>query len=109
MEYQRASAATSFSKKLSNGHSFNGKSLYDGVFGGQTKVGSAVEDYAEIFGGGSGSSIPFLDVPELNQRKFSVEVSSSKLDYSNIFGGFGDVDFAVSHEEFVAKPNRDKK
>ncbi|KAB2023309.1 hypothetical protein ES319_D06G008900v1 [Gossypium barbadense] len=109
MEYQRASAATSFSKKLSNGHSFNGKSLYDGVFGGQTKVGSAVEDYAEIFGGGSGSSIPFLDVPELNQRKFSVEVSSSKLDYSNIFGGFGDVDFAVSHEEFVAKPTRDKK
>ncbi|GMI96809.1 hypothetical protein HRI_003350200 [Hibiscus trionum] len=109
MEYQRASAATAFTKKLSNGHSFNGKNMYDGVFGGQSKAGSRVEDYAEIFGGGSGSSIPFLDVPELNQRKFSVDVSSSKLDYSNIFGGFGDFDFAVSHEEFVAKQSRDKK
>ncbi|KAK8513955.1 hypothetical protein V6N13_005132 [Hibiscus sabdariffa] len=109
MEYHRASAAPAFTKKLTNGHSFNGKSMYDGVFAGQTKPGSRVEDYAEIFGGGSGSSIPFLDVPELNQRKFSVDVSSSKLDYSNIFGGFGDFDFAVSHEEFVAKPTRDKK
>ena len=109
MEYQRASAATAFSKKLSNGHSFNGKNMYDGVFGGQSKVGSRVEDYSEIFGGGSGSSIPILDVPELNERKFSVDVSSSKLDYSNIFGGFGDFDFAVSHDEFIANPTRDKK
>ncbi|XWS14555.1 hypothetical protein CRYUN_Cryun35bG0020000 [Craigia yunnanensis] len=109
MEYQRSSAATAFSKKLSNGHSFNGKKMYDGVFGGQSKVGSRVEDYSEIFGGGSGSSIPVLDVPELNERKFSVDVSSSKLDYSNIFGGFGDFDFAVSHEEFIAEPTRDKK
>ncbi|XVE94682.1 hypothetical protein REPUB_Repub02eG0030000 [Reevesia pubescens] len=111
MEYQRASAATAFSKKLSNGHSIKGKNMYDGVFGGgQSKVGSRVEDYAEIFDGGSArSSIPVLDVPELNERKFSVDVSSSKLDYSNIFGGFGDFDFAVSHEEFIAKPTRDKK
>ncbi|KAE8712578.1 Ornithine carbamoyltransferase isoform 1 [Hibiscus syriacus] len=110
MEYQKASAAAAFTKKLSNGHSFNGNNMYDGVFGGQSKAGSKVEDYAEIFRGGSGSSIPFLDVPELNQRKFSVDVSSSKLDYSNIFGGFGGFDFAVSHEEeFVAKPTRDKK
>ncbi|OMO75168.1 hypothetical protein COLO4_26278 [Corchorus olitorius] len=110
MEYQRAPAATAFSKKLSNGHSFNGKNMYDGVFGGgQSKVGSRVEDYAEIFGGGSGASIPVLDVPELTERKFSVDVSSSKLDYSKIFGGFGDFDFAVSHEEFIAKPARDIK
>ncbi|XVF36077.1 hypothetical protein REPUB_Repub19eG0027200 [Reevesia pubescens] len=116
MEYQRASAAMAFTKKLSNGHSFNGnKNMYDGVFGGggvgQSKlVGARVEDYAEVFGGGSsGSSIPVLDVPELNERKFSVDVSSSKLDYSNIFGGFGDFDFAVSHEEVIAKPTRDKK
>ncbi|XWS25791.1 hypothetical protein CRYUN_Cryun27aG0097800 [Craigia yunnanensis] len=111
MEYQRASAATAFSKKLSNGHSFNGKNMYDGVFGCQSKVGSRLEDYVEIFGSGSGSSIPVLDVPELNGRKFSVDVSSSKLDYSNIFGGFGDFDFAVSHEELIAKPTttRDKK
>ncbi|XP_022769011.1 auxilin-like protein 1 isoform X2 [Durio zibethinus] len=110
MEYKRASAATAFSKKVSNGHSFNGKNMYDGIFGGgQRKVGSRVEDYVEIFSGGSGSSIPVLDVPELNERKFSVDVSSSKLDYSNIFGGFGDLDFAVSHEEFIAKPTRDKK
>ncbi|OMO87550.1 hypothetical protein CCACVL1_08940 [Corchorus capsularis] len=110
MEYQRAPAATAFSKKLSNGHSFNGKNMYDGVFGGgQSKVGSRVEDYAEIFGGGSGASIPVLDVPELTERKFSVDVSSSKLDYSKIFGGFGDFDFAVSHEEFIAKPTRDIK
>ncbi|KAK6256761.1 hypothetical protein QUC31_000220 [Theobroma cacao] len=109
MEYQRASAATAFSKKLSHGHSFNGKNMYDGVFSGQSKVGSSVEDYAEIFGGGSGSSIPVLDVPELNERKFSVDVSSSKLEYSNIFGGFGDFEYAVSHEEFIAKPPRAKQ
>lgn len=83
--------------------------MYDGVFGGQSKLGSRVEDYGEIFGGGAGSSIPVLDVPELNQRKFSVDVSTSKLDYSNIFAGFGDFDFAVSHEELIAKPTRDKK
>ncbi|XVE56075.1 hypothetical protein DITRI_Ditri03aG0207900 [Diplodiscus trichospermus] len=106
MEYQRASAAMAFSKKLSNGHSFNGKNIYDGVFGGQSKVGSRVEDYAEIFGDGSGSSIPVLDVPELNEKKF---VSSSKVDYSNIFGAFGDFGSAVSHEEFIAKKTRDKK
>ncbi|XVE69851.1 hypothetical protein DITRI_Ditri10aG0024800 [Diplodiscus trichospermus] len=109
MEYQRASGATAFAKKHSNGHSFNGKSMYDGVFGGQRKVGSRVEDYAEIFGGGSGSSIPVLDVPELNERKLNVDVSSSKLDYSNIFGGFGNFDFSVSHEELIAKPTKEKK
>ncbi|XVF63824.1 hypothetical protein PTKIN_Ptkin09bG0117500 [Pterospermum kingtungense] len=109
MEYQRASDAAAFSKKLNNGRSFNGKSMYDGVFGGQSRGGTRVEDYAEIFGGASGSSIPVLDVPELNQRKFSVDVSSSKLDYSNIFGGFRDFDFAVSHDELIAKPTRDKK
>ena len=109
MEYQRASAAMAFSKKRSNSHSFNGKNMYDGVLGGQSEVGSRVEDYAEIFGGGAGSSIPVLDVPELNERKFSVDVLSSKLDYSNIFGGFGDFDCAVSHEEFIAKPTKDKK
>lgn len=108
MEYQKVSSA-SFSKKFTkrHSHSFSGTSIYDGVFSGPMKVASYIEeDYGEIFGGSRSSSIPVLDVPELNERKITVDVKSSKLDYSKIFGGFREFDFAVSHEELSGKSKK---
>lgn len=67
-----------------------------------------VQDYGEIFGG-SGASIPVLDVPELNESEMVVDVLSSKLNYSNIFGGSAEFDFAASHEQLLAKPEMEKK
>ncbi|GLT40120.1 hypothetical protein SLA2020_142760 [Shorea laevis] len=108
MEYRRGST-TAFAKILPNGHSFNGRSIYDGVFGGRRESGrSGVADYGEIFGG-SGASIPVLDVPELNESKMVVDVRSSKLDYSKVFGGVSEFDFAASHEELNAKPKMGEK
>ncbi|PON54949.1 DnaJ domain containing protein [Parasponia andersonii] len=119
MEYQATSLA--FSEKLSNGHGLAGNSIYDGVVGpppsskfSVPNFSSRVEDYREIFGGGSkaasrGSSIPFLEVPELNEPKITVDFRSSKLDYSKIFGGFGDSNFAVPYQEFSSEPNKKKK
>ncbi|CAB4296294.1 unnamed protein product [Prunus armeniaca] len=108
MEYQASSVA--LSQKLSNGHS-----IYDGVFSSPASkfkvsaFSSRVEDYTEIFGGSGasrGSSIPVLEVPELHERKASVDVRSSKLDYSNVFSGFGDSDFGVPYEELFAEPKK---
>ncbi|XP_062098810.1 auxilin-like protein 1 [Humulus lupulus] len=115
MDYQASSLA--FPKKLSNGHSFSGNTIHDGVFAAPPKFSvpnfsTGVEDYREIFGGSEtslGSSIPFLEVPELNEPKISVDVRSSNLDYSNIFGGFGDSNFAVPYEEFSRETNKRKK
>jgi hypothetical protein len=106
MEYQTSSV--SLSQKLSTGHS-----IYDGVFSSApskfmvSAFSSRLEDYDEIFGGSS--SIPVLEVPELSERKASVDVRSSKLDYSNVFGGFGDSDFAVPYEELFAEPKKKNK
>lgn len=106
MEYQKVSSAA-FSKKLMNGRSFGGTNIYDGVFSGPMKVGSRIEeDFGEIFGGATSSSIPVLDVPELNERKVYVDVNSSKLDYSKIFGGFGGFDYALTHEEISVKSKK---
>lgn len=88
--------------------------MYDGVFAAPSKFGvptfsSRVEDYSEIFGGSGasrGSSIPILEIPELNERKIAVDVGTSKLDYSKIFGGFGDSDFAVPYEELQTEQNK---
>ncbi|KAL6207453.1 hypothetical protein ACLB2K_018411 [Fragaria x ananassa] len=96
MDYQTSSVA--LSQKLSTGHS-----IYDGVFSSApakftvSSFSSRLDDYREIFGGGGASSIPVLEVPELNERK--VDVRSSQLDYSKVFGGFGDSDFAVPYEK----------
>ncbi|GAV65665.1 DnaJ domain-containing protein [Cephalotus follicularis] len=110
MEYQRASTAT-FSKKLasSDSHSFSSRSIYDGVLATPAQAkqrGTSIvaEDYVDIFRG-SGSSIPVLQVPELNERKVVVNVRSSVLDYSKIFAGFGDSDFGVSHEDLFVNSN----
>lgn len=108
-EYQ--ASASPFARKLVSGRSFSGTSIYDGVFAGPGKYGVAgvsshSADYEEIFGGSRDSrrsSIPVLDFPGLHERKVSVDVRSSKLDYSKIFGGFGDFGGAASHEELVNK------
>ncbi|KAL3734181.1 hypothetical protein ACJRO7_023517 [Eucalyptus globulus] len=108
-EYQ--APAPPLARKLASGRSFGGTSVYDGVFAGAGKCGatrasSRSEDYAEIFGGSSGdarrSSIPVLQFPGLHERKAAVDVRRSKLDYSRIFGGFGDLGGDVaSYEELV--------
>ncbi|KAJ8762124.1 hypothetical protein K2173_007274 [Erythroxylum novogranatense] len=105
MEFQNASSFLS-SKKLSNGRvGFNGKQVFDAAtFNGAPKFGSRVEDYREIFGGSSASSIPVLDVPELNGRV--VNRKGSRVDYSKIFGGFGVPEFAMPYEELFAKPKK---
>jgi hypothetical protein len=108
------SAAAPFSKMLSNGRGHGGKHVYDGVFGGggggAVKPGSRVEDYREIFGGfgATGSSIPILDVPELNENGNVSSVGAQRIDYAKIFGGFGDADFGLPLEEFLAKPKKVK-
>uniref|UniRef100_A0A2P2Q2Z5 Auxilin n=1 Tax=Rhizophora mucronata TaxID=61149 RepID=A0A2P2Q2Z5_RHIMU len=104
MEYQRVSPAAAFSKKLSKGRSLTRKHAYDGVFGGG--LGSRVEDYKEIFGGYGASSIPILDVAELNEKRTWADVRSSQVDYSNIFSGFGDAEFAVPYDQLFEKPKK---
>ncbi|KAB1201678.1 Auxilin-like protein 1 [Morella rubra] len=102
-------------KKFSNGHNFGSKSIYDGVFSapsskfGSSNLSSRVLDYGEIFGGSEvsrGSSIPFLDVPALDGSNISFDVGSSELDYSTVFGGFGELDIAVSYEELISGPKK---
>ncbi|KAF2324596.1 hypothetical protein GH714_015534 [Hevea brasiliensis] len=108
MEYQQASSATTFSNKLANGGGLAGKHVYDGIFGGVAKPGSRMEDYKEIFGGSGGCSIPILDFPELKDRKTSVEARDPTLDYSTIFCGLVETDFAVPYEELLSKPKKVK-
>lgn len=103
-------------KKFSNGYGVPGKSAYDGVFASPVKfraprLASTFEDYSEIFGGSEasiGSSIPVLEVPELNDTRTLHDVQRSKLDYSKVFGGFGNLDAAVPYEElFAESKNKD--
>ncbi|XP_022132309.1 auxilin-like protein 1 isoform X2 [Momordica charantia] len=110
MEYR---ASSTVYKKFSNARSFNDKSAYDGVFAAPSKHGAPVfsarvEDYREIFGGSRVSSIPILDVPALSDKKHPVDVRSSKLEYSKIFGGFDELNFAISYEELLAESNKAK-
>ncbi|TKY57700.1 Auxilin protein 1 [Spatholobus suberectus] len=110
MEFGAATAT--LTKKLSNGYGVSGKSAYDGVFATPIKLrapsfSSQFDDYREIFGcaGASlGSSIPILELPELNDRRKNDDVRRSKLDYTKVFGGFGNLDAAVPFEELVAEP-----
>nr|XP_016501157.1 PREDICTED: auxilin-like protein 1 [Nicotiana tabacum] len=105
-------------RKLSsaNGYSFSAKQHpYDDVFA-QQKFGAPVfssgaPDYSEIFGGSRGSSIPVLDLSGLDDGKVSDDCrsSSSKLDYSNIFGGFCEEDIAVPYDELFSGAKRGKR
>ncbi|KFK41966.1 hypothetical protein AALP_AA2G195100 [Arabis alpina] len=112
MEYEKAPTATTFSRKMSSNRShslsFNANAVYDGVFGSPVNTKSPMVDYGEIFrcSGPSPSSIPFLDVPELNGGKIKVDVRSSKLDYASVFGGFGDCDFVATPKEVIVKSEK---
>ncbi|GMN29412.1 hypothetical protein TIFTF001_002419 [Ficus carica] len=85
------------------------KNLYDDVYGGPPKFGVSnlsprMEDYSEIFGSfqtSRASSIPVLDLPAVDEAEVFFDVRSSSFDYSEVFGGFDGLDFAVSHEELV--------
>ncbi|MCD7458291.1 hypothetical protein HAX54_037791 [Datura stramonium] len=106
-------------RKLSsaNGFSFSAKQHpYDGVLtGSQPKFGapgfpSGAPDYSEIFGVPRVSSIPVLDLSGLDDATVSDDCrSSSKLDYSNIFGGFSEEDIAVPYEELFSRAKRGKR
>ncbi|WJX09298.1 hypothetical protein P8452_00147 [Trifolium repens] len=104
-----ATTAT-LTKKHSNSYGVSGRSAYDGVFATPIKLRaqsfSQSDDYNEIFGSsGASSSIPILELPELKERRVMTEdVRHSKLDYSNVFGGFENLDAAVPFEEVVVKP-----
>ncbi|XP_062000550.1 auxilin-like protein 1 [Rosa rugosa] len=108
----------SASKVISNG-GFLAKTLYDDVYGGPPKFGGLsssssslsprLEDYGEIFGAfhaSRASSIPVLEVPAAddddNEEFF--DVRSSGFDYSEVFGGFDGLDFAVAYDDLVKQP-----
>lgn len=107
----------SLSKKSYSGNGFgmtsHHKSVYDDVFGGAPKFGVPTlaprfEDYTEIFGGfhsSRGSSVPILDLPVVEEVELDFDVRSSRLDYSEVFGGFEGLDFAVSVEDLARKSN----
>lgn len=112
-----------------NGLSFSGKDAYDDVFSGglKPKFGAAApasfssrrvaaEDFAEIFGGKNGtrgSSIPVLDLSDLDDRDGSGDFRSSgggKVDYSMIFGGGDDVPASVpAYEELLTGVKKAKR
>ncbi|KAI4332057.1 hypothetical protein L6164_016996 [Bauhinia variegata] len=95
-------------KKLSN------SSTYDGIFATPIKfrapnLSSKLDDYCEIFGGSGvsfGSSIPILEIPLLDERKILDDIQRSKLEYSKVFGGFGNLDTAVPYEELFVEPKK---
>lgn len=115
----------------SNALSFSGKDAYDDVFSGglKPKFGAAAsapasvssrrvaaEDFAEIFGGKNGtrgSSIPVLDLSDLDDRSGSGDFRSSgggKVDYSMIFGGGDDVPASVpAYEELFTGVKKAKR
>ncbi|OVA07064.1 hypothetical protein BVC80_1117g72 [Macleaya cordata] len=110
---QRTQPSATLSKKISsNGNGFTAKTVYDDVFGGPPKFGvptfsSRIDDYNEIFGSFHSSrvsSIPILDLPIVDESDFAIDVRNSKFDYSEVFGGFNGLDFAVSYEELLAEP-----
>ncbi|VFQ75459.1 unnamed protein product [Cuscuta campestris] len=105
--------------RLGNGFSARAskKSLYDDLFGGPPKTGAGApslspgpEDYNEIFGGfrsSRTSSIPVLDLPTAGggDDLKSLDGRASRFDYTQIFGRFNVVDFAVSLEDLMGLPN----
>lgn len=106
----------SLPKKSYRSNGFAGKTVYDDVFGAPPKFGvptlsPRVEDYSEIFEGfhaSRGSSIPILDLPAVDDDDADLffDVRSSEFDYSEVFGGFNGLDFAVSYEELFKQSTR---
>ncbi|KAJ8443672.1 hypothetical protein Cgig2_019654 [Carnegiea gigantea] len=78
---------------------------YDDVFGGPPTYAALAprpDDYSEIFGAfrssaaSRASSIPVLDLPAVADIDAA---AAAFLDYSEVFGGFDAVDFAVPYDE----------
>ncbi|GMH04170.1 hypothetical protein Nepgr_006009 [Nepenthes gracilis] len=99
------------SKKLSNGNGHgNGLSsrhVYDDVFSAPPKLKSSSfssrVDYSEIFAPSSSNvpqttSIPVLDLPDVDEREYFVRHRGSRLDYTGIFGDSGDDCFSLPCE-----------
>ncbi|XP_059623622.1 auxilin-like protein 1 isoform X2 [Cornus florida] len=101
----------SLSRKAYNANGFAAQTIYTDVFRGPPKFGAStlsprVEDYTEIFGSfraSRASSIPILDLPVVQESDASFDVRS--FDYSQVFGGFNGLDFAVSYQEVFSKSN----
>ncbi|XP_050128051.1 auxilin-like protein 1 [Malus sylvestris] len=99
----------SSSAKMMNNGGLLAKTLYDDVYGGPPKFGLSslsprLEDYSEIFGSfhaSRASSIPVLDVPAVDENEVFFDVRSSGFDYSEVFGGFNGLDFAVAYDDLA--------
>ncbi|KAB2618085.1 auxilin-like protein 1 [Pyrus ussuriensis x Pyrus communis] len=99
----------SSSAKMMNNGGLLAKTLYDDVYGGPPKFGLSslsprLEDYSEIFGSfhaSRASSIPVLDVPTVDENEVFFDVRSSGFDYSEVFGGFNGLDFAVAYDDLA--------
>ncbi|KAF6162042.1 hypothetical protein GIB67_002631 [Kingdonia uniflora] len=95
-QLQRPQAST-FSKKLSSGNGFPTFSSSQ----------PQIEDYSEIFGTyHRGSSIPILDLPVVDESDICIDVKRSSFDYSDIFGGFSDLEFAVPFQEMFGEDDK---
>ncbi|KAH6834527.1 auxin-like 1 protein [Perilla frutescens var. hirtella] len=81
--------------------SFSFKNPYGDVLlsNGGERNSLQVHEYSEIFAGSS--SIPVLDLSCLDERVGSGDFRSSKLDYTNIFGGLTHDDVFVPYEEVL--------
>lgn len=107
--------SSTLSKKITNGNhgGLSAKGLYDDVYGGPPKFGvnslsPRFEDYSEIFGSfhtARASSIPVLDLPMVDESEVFFDARSPAFDYSEVFGGFNGVDFAVSFDDLFHQPN----
>lgn len=85
------------------------KSVYDEVHGGPpmfcvSSLAPCVEDYSEIFGSFHAlraSSIPLLDLPDVDETEVFLDACSSSFDYNEVFRSFNSLDFSVSFEDLV--------
>lgn len=78
---------------------FSFKNPYGDVLlsNGAERNSPQVHEYSEIFSGSS--SIPVLDLSGMDERVGSSDSRSSKLDYTNIFGGLTHDEVCVPYEE----------
>ncbi|KAL5704681.1 hypothetical protein ACHQM5_023071 [Ranunculus cassubicifolius] len=90
-------------KKISNDN--------NNVFGGEASKFGIIDDYTEIFSSYnnnnnlSRSSIPFLDLPAVDETDFVVD--NSIFDYSEIFGGgFDHENYAVPYQELFLEQTK---
>ncbi|KEH40170.1 putative DnaJ domain-containing protein [Medicago truncatula] len=105
---------STLTKKHSNSYSVTGRSAYDGVFATPIKLRtpsfSQFDDYNEVFGcSDASSSIPILELPELNESRMVEDFQRSNLDYSKVFSGFDNLDTTVPFEELIPKPKASKR